>query len=167
MQCILQRCSTPLQESQLSFMFEGNTISLNICNPPFKETQLPSIWTGAPFIWRKGFTHHKENCTFPKASHPKGKLHIPKEYLRMFSIYTIFLLFNSGVWRMHLIDTWCLRGQMNQIRFGLIWIKAATTSLIISSPPLPHTRKNKHTNILDDLFWVGFWKGMGTKRKTW
>ena len=56
---------------------------------------------------------------------------------------------------------------MNQIWFGLIWIKAATTSLIISSPPLPHTRKNKHTNILDDLFWVGFWKGMGTKRKTW
>jgi tRNA G10 N-methylase Trm11 len=28
----------------------------------------------------------------------------------------------------------------------------------------PH-QKNKHTNILDDLFWVGFWKGMGTKEK--
>ena len=122
MQCILSRCSTPLEEAQLSFMFEGNTISLNIGNAPFKETQLPSIWTGTPFIWRKGFTHHKENGIFPKASHLKGKLHIPKEYLRMFSIQYFF---DSGVWRMHLIDTWCLRGQMNQIWLGLIWINLA------------------------------------------
>jgi hypothetical protein len=37
--------------------------------------------------------------------------------------------------------------------------------LDISSPPLPHNRKNKHANILDDLFWVGFWKGRGSKEK--
>ena len=105
----LNICSTPF----------NHTISLNICNTPFKETQLPSIWTGTPFIWRKGFTHHKENCIFPKASHLKGKLHIPKEYLRMFSIQYFF---DYGLWRMHLIDTWCLRGQMNQIWPGLIWL---------------------------------------------
>ena len=121
--------------NQLSFLFDNHTISLNICstpfnhtvslnlcNTPFKETQLPSIWTGTPFIWRKGFTHHKENGIFPKASHLKGKLHIPKEYLRMFSIQYFF---DYGLWRMHLIDTWCLRGQMNQIWPGLIWINLA------------------------------------------
>ena len=67
MQCILSRCSTPLKEAQLSFMFESNTISLNIGNTPFKETQLPSIWTGTLLIWTKGFTHQKENwisCPF-------------------------------------------------------------------------------------------------------
>jgi len=25
-------------------MFESSTISLNKCNTPFKETQLPSVW---------------------------------------------------------------------------------------------------------------------------
>ena len=37
--------------------------------------------------------------------------------------------------------------------------------LIISSPLLPHSRKNKHTHMLDDLFWVGFWKGRGYQEK--
>ena len=37
---------------------------------------------------------------------------------------------------------------------------------MISSPPLPHNRRNKHTHILDDLFWVGFWKGGSKGKKT-
>ena len=139
------QCSTPLKEAQPSFMFEGNAISLNICNTPCKETQLPSIWTGTLFIWREGFTHHKENCTFPEASHLKGKLHIPKEYLRMFSIQYFF---DSGVWRMHLIDTWCLRGQMNQIWLGLIWINSRDQIL-------EQNRKKNKKKVLGDLLWDG------------
>ena len=125
-------------------MFEGNTISLNICNTLFKETKLPSIWTGTPFTWRKGFTHHKKNCTLPKASWLKGQLHIPKEYLRMFSIQYFF---DYGLWRMHLIDTWCLRGQMNQIWLGLILNKPNKN------------KKNNHQrtkrNVLGDTLWDG------------
>jgi len=131
-------------------MFEGNAISLNICNTPCKETQLPSIWTGTLFIWREGFTHHKENCTFPEASHLKGKLHIPKEYLRMFSIQYFF---DSGVWRMHLIDTWCLRGQMNQIWLGLIWINSRDQIL-------EQNRKKKQKK----KFWETYF-GMGEGEK--
>ena len=36
---------------------------------------------------------------------------------------------------------------------------------LIRSPPLPHTRTNKHINVLDDLFWVVFWKERGTKKR--
>ena len=126
-------CSTPF----------NHTNSLNICNTPFKETQLPSIWTGKPFVWRRGFTHHKENCTFPKASHLKGKLHIPREYLRMFSIQYFF---DYGLWRMHLIDTWCLRGQMNQI-----WLRDQI---------LEENQQNQNKNNQKKEFWVTYF-GMG------
>ena len=48
----------------------------------------------------------KENCTSPRNTCACLK-------------HTI--LFWLWLWRMHLIDTWCLRGQMNQIWLGLIW----------------------------------------------
>ena len=45
MQCILQRCSIPLKEAQLAFMFESSTISLiKHVAPLFIEIQLPSLW---------------------------------------------------------------------------------------------------------------------------
>ena len=35
---------------------------------------------------------------------------------------------------------------------------------LIRSPPLPHTRTKKQV-VLDDLFWVVFWKERGTKKR--
>ena len=84
----------------------NHTIYFNICNAPFEEIQLPFIWTGTPFIWKK-YTHHKGKCIFPKASHFKGKL--PSRHTCACLAYNYCL---SGV---RLIQICCHRGHMNQI----------------------------------------------------
>ena len=44
MQCVLQRCSIPIIEAKLAFVFETSTISFKTYNAFFIEIQLPPLW---------------------------------------------------------------------------------------------------------------------------
>ena len=68
-----------------SYISGNNPYFFDMLPTPLKETQLPSM-TGTPFIWRKGFTHHKENCTFPKVSPTPERINIQTFWMTCFGL---------------------------------------------------------------------------------